>query len=280
MIARVLAFLIAAGSVTAAHAARSQWVRIDNAQMRLLVASPRTNEAGPASPETGIDGGIDIALESGWHTYWRFPGDAGMAPEFDFSGSKNVASVEVLYPTPERHTDGDSVSLIYEDEVVFPLRIKPADPARPVTLRVNAFFGVCADTCLPVRASASVDGGPGQPADPLTDSLLSTYVARLPGLPDKNGLSVMTAKVEGDAIAFQARVPPTADGGGGEAELMCEPPASLPLGQPGPARKQGSEVRFQLALPEGNPASAVEGQSFRCILSGGGRAVEQQVTVE
>ena len=67
--------------------------------------------------------------------------------------------------------------------------------------------------------------------------------------------------------------------------LGSEPPASLSLGQPGPAQKvrtekDGSETRFRLPLPAGSPASAAKGQSFRCVLSAGDQAVEQQVTVE
>ena len=30
--------------------------------------------------------GIEIRLKPGWHTYWRYPGDAGVPPRFDFAG--------------------------------------------------------------------------------------------------------------------------------------------------------------------------------------------------
>ena len=49
--------------------------------------------------------GIEIKLQPGWHTYWRYPGDSGVPPRFDFSGSDNVASVKVLYPAPHLFTD-------------------------------------------------------------------------------------------------------------------------------------------------------------------------------
>ena len=31
--------------------------------------------------------GIEIRLAPGWKTYWRYPGDSGIAPRFDFSQS-------------------------------------------------------------------------------------------------------------------------------------------------------------------------------------------------
>ena len=34
---------------------------------------------------------VDLTLAPGWKTYWRSPGDAGIPPRFDWSGSKNVA---------------------------------------------------------------------------------------------------------------------------------------------------------------------------------------------
>ena len=44
--------------------------------------------------------GIEIKLKQGWKTYWRYPGDSGVPPAFDFSKSQNVKSVTVLYPAP------------------------------------------------------------------------------------------------------------------------------------------------------------------------------------
>ena len=42
--------------------------------------------AGSSPPDGGpIRAGVEIRLKSGWHTYWRYPGDAGVPPRFDFS---------------------------------------------------------------------------------------------------------------------------------------------------------------------------------------------------
>src|SRR3974390_3485644 len=52
-----------------------------------------------------LQAGIEIKMPAGWHTYWRYPGDSGVPPRFDFSDSDNVASVQGLYPTPPAFTD-------------------------------------------------------------------------------------------------------------------------------------------------------------------------------
>ena len=50
--------------------------------------------------------GIEIRLDPGWKTYWRYPGDSGVPPTLDFAGSENVKSVTALWPAPQRFADG------------------------------------------------------------------------------------------------------------------------------------------------------------------------------
>ena len=149
-----------------AQAARSDWAAADQAQLRLLLSGADGDR---------IAGGIEIVLEPGWYTYWSNPGEAGVPPVFDFSGSDNVAAVEVLYPAPERHDDGTSVSLIYRDDVVLPLAVTPATAGLPVTLRVEARFGVCSSVCIPTAAGASVTLPPAAPRDPLAEARLESF---------------------------------------------------------------------------------------------------------
>ena len=44
---------------------------------------------------------VEIRLAPGWHTYWRVPGEAGIPPRFDWSGSQNLAAVAYEWPRPE-----------------------------------------------------------------------------------------------------------------------------------------------------------------------------------
>src|SRR5690242_3663265 len=102
--------------------------------------------------------GFEIALSPGAITYWRNPGDAGLPPTLDFSASDNVASVIPLFPAPSRIAEADGGEAFgYEGGVVFPLRVKPRDPAKPVTLRLNADFAVCERVCLPAKARLALE---------------------------------------------------------------------------------------------------------------------------
>ena len=97
--------------------------------------------------------GFEIALAPGAITYWRDPGDAGLPPTLDFSASDNVASVEPEFPAPKRIKEADGGEAFgYDSSVVFPLQVKPRDPTKPATLKLNADFAVCEKVCLPAKA--------------------------------------------------------------------------------------------------------------------------------
>ena len=44
---------------------------------------------------------LKIQLQPGWKTYWRAPGDGGIPPQFDWSGSKNIKGVQFHWPRPK-----------------------------------------------------------------------------------------------------------------------------------------------------------------------------------
>lgn len=97
--------------------------------------------------------GIEIKLDPGWHTYWRDPGDSGVPPTFDFSGSDNVKSATVLWPAPQRFPDGaGGISIGYVDRVILPVLVAPQDTARQSLLHLKLGYAVCGNLCIPAEA--------------------------------------------------------------------------------------------------------------------------------
>ena len=74
---------------------------------------------------------------------WRYPGDAGVPPRFDFAGSRNVSDITVLWPAPTRFSEDGTQLIVYKDQVVLPLRILPTDPDSPVKIRLKLEYGIC-----------------------------------------------------------------------------------------------------------------------------------------
>src|SRR4051795_3955670 len=115
-----LVVLVATQPALAADA--SSWDGTERAAVRLIAGAARTDGAAIIQRA-----GVEIRLASGWKTYWRYPGDSGIPPRFDFSKSRNVKSVHVRWPAPQRLADEGSVSIGYKHGVVFPLEVVPED---------------------------------------------------------------------------------------------------------------------------------------------------------
>jgi len=143
----LIAFVLLAGASGAARAAdpyASEWADAGKAQARLLAGGP-----GAAA--------FEIRLAPGAITYWRNPGDAGAPPNFDFSGSTNLASAEPQFPAPERIVESDgSEAYGYRSDVVFAIVVQAVDPSKPVTLALKAGYAVCEKICLPARANLTI----------------------------------------------------------------------------------------------------------------------------
>jgi DsbC/DsbD-like thiol-disulfide interchange protein len=118
--------------------------------------------------------GVEIDLDPGTVTYWRQPGDAGSPPVFDFSRSVNVASVEVLYPTPKHMDEAGSIVAGYDANVTFPVRVAPRDPKAPVVLDLALNYAACGKICLPARARLSLSLPAG--ASPFAGQIARAYL--------------------------------------------------------------------------------------------------------
>ena len=105
--------------------------------------------------------GLEIRLKSGWHTYWRYPGDAGVPPQFDFAASQNLKRAVVLWPAPQRIEEAGGSTIGYLGSVIFPVRVEPLDPAKPVLLRLKLGYAICEKLCVPAEAKAELAVGKG-----------------------------------------------------------------------------------------------------------------------
>ena len=142
-----------------------------------LSAAPAAAQFGAAAPaEARLLAGwepapgtrvaaLEIALDPGWKTYWRAPGEAGIPPLFDWSGSRNLSGVEIEWPAPEVFDSFGLATIGYGGRVVLPLVARAKDPSSPIRLALALDYGVCAEICVPARAELSLDLPPGAPEE-------------------------------------------------------------------------------------------------------------------
>ena len=129
-----------------AHAAdASPWVKDNYSSIRLIAGA---NKTGAES----LSAGIEIKMQPGWHTYWRYPGDSGVPPRFSFAGSDNLASATVLFPAPHAFTDEAGTTIGYKGNVILPVSVVPRQKDKPVTLRAKIDYAICEKMCVPAEA--------------------------------------------------------------------------------------------------------------------------------
>ena len=129
----------------------SGWDGDQRSAVRLIAGSALEGSGGRI-----LRGGIELRLGPGWKTYWRYPGDAGVPPRFDFAGSENVKTITVLWPAPQRFSE-DRINLIgYKGDVILPLRVTPEDHRKAVTLHLKLDYGICEKLCIPADAKVEL----------------------------------------------------------------------------------------------------------------------------
>jgi DsbC/DsbD-like thiol-disulfide interchange protein len=248
----------------------SPWQRDGHSAVRLLAGS----RSGAV-----LLGGIAFQLQPGWKTYWRTPGDSGVPPRFDFSKSENIEAVTVLWPAPTKFDDGaGGQSLGYHGQIVLPLRIVAKNADKPVTLRAEINYAVCAKLCIPVDANAVL---PFTSVASTEDSALFAALDTVPkpaNVGDPNPLTIRDVRRDGKSTVLVDVVSPDAR----EVDLFVEGPTpdwGLPvprlLGQSPPGVK-----RFGFELEGVPPGVNPEGAALKLTLVGGDHAYEFNINLK
>jgi DsbC/DsbD-like thiol-disulfide interchange protein len=248
----------------------SDWAGDTRSAARLIAGSAQTSEG------TKIHrAGVQIRLAPGWKTYWRYPGDSGVPPHFDFAGSDNVKSVTVLWPTPRRLADSEGVTIGYKDNVVFPLRIEPKDPGKPVTLRLKLDYAICEKLCIPVDAKIGIDLTGTVRANEAILSASEMHVPRTTGLAQPGDVAITTIRRD-DTTSPQRILVDVKTPAGTTPELFAEGPTpdwALPVPEPIAGAPEGSQ-RFAFAIDGLPPGASAKGALLRLTAAAGDRAIE------
>jgi len=258
-----------------AHAvdASSSWHVDAHSAVRLITAGARVGAP--------LRAGVEIKLDPGWKTYWRYPGDSGVPPRFDFARSTNVKSVNVLWPAPRRFVDEGGASIGYKDGVIFPVQVTPSDPSKAVTLRLKLDYAICEKLCVPAEGTAELllaneTASQSRP--------LAAAEARVPTpakLGDNAAIAVRTVRRgtvgSRDRVIVDVAAPATE-----AVELFAEGPTpawALPL----PEAMSGAPVglrRYGFDLDGLPPGAKADGAVLTLTLVAGDRAIEVAARLE
>lgn len=266
------------GAPASAATAASNWSQTDQTAVRLIAAATATGDA------ESLRLGLQFKLSPGWKIYWRSPGDAGLPPQLDWQGSRNLAAATIRWPAPERFELFGFETFGYGDEVVLPLEARPARRGEAASLHLALDYLVCEKICIPYQAALALD----LPAGPATPSeyahLIDRFVARVPGDGARAGLAIERASWSGSAITVTA----SADAPFQKPDVFIEgaeaPLAGVTFGRPETAfSDQGRRATLRVAVrfdsPDPAKQPALTGTPLILTLVDGARAMEARQTL-
>ncbi|ENN93358.1 protein-disulfide reductase DsbD domain-containing protein [Bartonella bovis] len=127
-------FTIAAQKEQESQLLATPWHESKGGSVRLAITNPSLS---------GIRNGfIEVMLKPKWKTYWRNPGNSGMAPFFNFN---QQVSYEIFYPIPQLYETESDWSLAYKNKVVLPFSVSGSSE----NLSGSLTIGLCDKICIP-----------------------------------------------------------------------------------------------------------------------------------
>ncbi|MFD1093683.1 protein-disulfide reductase DsbD family protein [Providencia vermicola] len=136
--------------------AKTGWMN-DNtpmhAQVRLLSSTQQDDGK--------IDILLDVKLDDGWKTYWRSPGEGGVAPEIVWSTP--VDTIDWQWPAPGRFDVAGVSTQGYMGDIIFPITVSSKDKLDKLTGVLT--LSTCSNVCILTDYPFELDLTEPAPAD-------------------------------------------------------------------------------------------------------------------
>ncbi len=287
----ILTALITGGPPAAAKGeggpAASPWAETEQTALRLIAATETTGSA-----ET-LKFGLHFRMKPGWKVYWRSPGDAGFPPTPDWSRSKNLKTVAIHWPAPERFEVLGLQTLGYTTEVVLPMTVERSDATKPLEMAGTVGYLTCKEICIPYEAEVALTLPPGDIKGPAEPSpfvhLINRFQVNVPGDGSLSGLNIESAETWTSGGDIFLRVTASATMPFRAPDLYPEGPPdnpqvlsfSKPVVGLSPDRLTAQlDVRvFGTKDLTGPPVGGLAGRSLTLTLIDGKRAAEKSLRV-
>ncbi|MBG5971761.1 protein-disulfide reductase DsbD family protein [Proteus vulgaris] len=150
----VIALVLTLFTLSPSQAADTGWLAMpDNSHAQVRATAQK-------SPTGDVKMLLEVQLESGWKTYWRSPGEGGVAPEINWS--QDVSTMIWHWPSPSAfdvagiHTQG------YDKQVTFPIELTSVNAER---LTGVLTLSTCSNVCILTDYTLDLDLTEPAPSD-------------------------------------------------------------------------------------------------------------------
>jgi len=193
--------------------------------------------------------GLLLRMAPGWHTYWKFSGDAGLPTEMKWKLPLGWKIGEIQWPIPLKTIDpGDIETYGYQDEVLLMQEIRP--PLKldvsSVQLAAEANWLVCEKICIPGSAILRLDLPVASSSEPANADVFSRYRRLVPqNWPGPNVATASWSRVGSElrlkiSSEMLAKSPPL--------DFFPLPEQDTIVGHPAVQSRNNNEIVFRIPL--------------------------------
>jgi thiol:disulfide interchange protein DsbD len=131
--------------------------------------------------------GIKYRLDSGWHTYWKNPGDSGEKASFDWTLPEGYQIKGPYWPQPERIPYPPLMTFGYNDQVTVFFNLVTSETLKENN-EVSLFtkWLACADVCLPQEANITINLSNNKSSSYSSVEIEDLFDRTIPKVFDKN----------------------------------------------------------------------------------------------
>ena len=235
---------VAASAILLAHSAFGQTY-----QGKELVKATLLADTYAIVPGKPCNAGLLLRMAPGWHTYWKFSGDAGLPTEIKWNLPPGWKVGEIQWPIPLKTNDpGDIQTYGYQDEVMLIQEITP--PAKIdsslVKLSAQADWLVCERICIPGSANLELELSTATSSEPKNTDLFARYRRLVP----KDFPAAQTASSTWSRTGNDLHLKGTGEqiANYQTLDFFPLPQGNTVVGHPSVESRQGNEVTFKIPI--------------------------------
>ncbi|MEY2510478.1 MAG: hypothetical protein QOE26_1241 [Verrucomicrobiota bacterium] len=193
--------------------------------------------------------GLLLHMVPNWHTYWKFPGDAGIPTEIKWKLPEGWKAGEIQWPIPLKLDEPGDIQIYgYHDEVLLMQEITPPASLKDssVQLAADTNWLVCEKICIPGSASLKLDLPVATESAPANEEIFSRYRRSLPqNWPDPK---VARANWKRQGPELQLTVESTALASYPAADFFPLPDPSVVVSHPKTERGGDGKIVFRIPI--------------------------------
>jgi thiol:disulfide interchange protein DsbD len=218
-------------------------------QGKQLVKAELLADTDAVVPGKSFNVGLLLRMAPGWHTYWKFSGDAGLPTELNWKLPPGWKVGEIQWPIPLKTIDpGDIETYGYENEILLMQEITPSSKLddSSAKLSTEANWLVCEKICIPGSATLQLDLPVASTSQPANTDVFTRYRRLLP----QNSPGPDVARADWSRVGSDLRLKIT-------GETLAKYPAvdffPLPqqetiVGHPAVQSRSNNEIVFRIPL--------------------------------